>query len=100
MSVFLEACLLVHFLFRPLRLLQTLLWCLRKMGLVVCVHDAHVLNTGSPILSEVTDQEVTLFYVASSGRVLSGTVVPLVLAGFSFGLFMVQPANMRGSSLT
>ena len=32
------------------------------MGLGICVHDVHVENTVSPILPEVTDQEVTLLF--------------------------------------
>ena len=68
------------------------------MGLGICVHDAHVVNTGSPFLSEVTDQEFTLLFVASSGGVLSGNGVALVLASFDFGLFTAQPSQMRGLS--
>ena len=30
------------------------------MGLGICVHNLHAMNTVSPILSEVTDQEVSL----------------------------------------
>ena len=32
------------------------------MGLGICVHDAHVMNTVSPILLEVEDQEVALLF--------------------------------------
>ena len=32
------------------------------MGLGICVHDAHVVNTVSPILPEVTYQELTLLF--------------------------------------
>ena len=32
------------------------------MGLGICVHDAHFVNTVSPILPEVIDQEVTLIF--------------------------------------
>ena len=56
--VLLEACLQVHLLICPLRLLQTFFRCFRRMGLGICVHDAHVVNTVSPIFLEVVDQEV------------------------------------------
>ena len=59
MLALLEACLQVHLLLRPLRLLQTLFQCLRQMGLGICVNDVCAVNTVSPILPEVTDQEVT-----------------------------------------
>ena len=55
-----EKCLQVYLLLRPLRLLQTLFWCLCRMGLGICVYDAHAVNTVGPILPEVMDQEVTL----------------------------------------
>ena len=32
------------------------------MVLGICVHDAHAVNTFSPILPEVTDQEVSLLF--------------------------------------
>ena len=32
------------------------------MGLGICVHNAHVVNTFSTILPEITDQEVTLMF--------------------------------------
>ena len=32
------------------------------MRLGVSVHDTHVVNTAGPILSEVTDQEVSLLF--------------------------------------
>ena len=64
-STLLEACLQVHFLLRPLRLLQTLIRRLRRMGLGICVPDAHAVNTVNPILPEFTDQEVSLLlYIA------------------------------------
>ena len=50
------------FLLRLLHILQALLLSLRQMGLGVYVHEAHVVNTVSPILSEVTYQEVTLMF--------------------------------------
>ena len=60
MSAFLEACLQLKFILPPLRLLQTLIRCLRQRELGICVHNAHVMNNVSPILPDVTDQEVTL----------------------------------------
>ena len=32
------------------------------MGLGICVQDTHVVNTVSPILTEVTDQDVSLLF--------------------------------------
>ena len=61
-SELLEACLQVNIPIRPLRLLQTLFRFLCWMVLCICVHDAHVVNTVSPIMPEVTDQEVTLLF--------------------------------------
>ena len=60
--VLLEACLQVYSLLCPLRLLQVLLQGLRLVGLDISVHDMHVVNTVSPIQSEVTDQEVSLLF--------------------------------------
>ena len=62
MSTLLEACLQVNFLLRPLRLLQTLIYILRQMGLDICIHDAHVASTVSTSMPEVTNQEVTLLF--------------------------------------
>ena len=57
-----EECLQVNLLLRPIFFLQTLTRCLQQMGLGVCVHDAHVVNTVSPIMLEVVDQEDTLMF--------------------------------------
>ena len=38
--------------------------------------------------------------MASGGGALYRSVVPMVLAGFAFGLFTAQPANMRRSLRT
>ena len=62
MSELLEAFLQVNITICLLHLLQTLFRCLCQMGLGIYVHDAHVLNTVSPILLEVMDQEVTLLF--------------------------------------
>ena len=59
----LEACLQVHLLLRPIRPLQTLFLCLHIMRLSICVHDAHVVNTTSTIISEVMDKEATLLLI-------------------------------------
>ena len=32
------------------------------MGLGICVHDAHGVNTVSPIMPKITDQEVSLLF--------------------------------------
>ena len=60
-STLLEACLHVHLL-HFLGLLQTRFWCLFQMVLGICVNVVHVVNTVSPIISEVMDQEVTLLF--------------------------------------
>ena len=57
-----EACLQVDYFIFPLCLLQKILQRLRQMGLSICVHDTHVVNTVSPIQTEFTDQEVTLLF--------------------------------------
>ena len=59
LSNLLEASLQIHLLLSPLRFLQTLSWRYCRMGLSICVHDAHVVNTVSTILPEVTEQELT-----------------------------------------
>ena len=61
-SALLEACLQLHILLRPFCLLKTLFWCLRRMRLGVCVPNAHVVNTASTIMLEVTDHKVTLLF--------------------------------------
>ena len=66
------------------------------MGLGICFHDDHVVNTVSNILPEVTDQEVTLILQGPIGGVEAGTVVTLDLTGSTFGLFTSQPDKMRG----
>ena len=58
----LEACLQVHPLLLPLRLLQALFWWLRQMWLGISVHDTHVVNTVINILPEDKDQEVSLLF--------------------------------------
>ena len=40
--------------------MQALFRCLCQIGLGICVHDVHVVNTVSPILPEVTDQDVPI----------------------------------------
>ena len=60
MPALLDASLQVHSLLLPFRLLQAFLWVCCQMGLRIIVHDIHVVNTISPILKEVTDQEVSL----------------------------------------
>ena len=62
MPALLEAYLQVHPILCPIRLLQALLRCFPLMGLGVSVHDTHVVNTVSPVLPEVTDQEVSLLF--------------------------------------
>ena len=59
-SALMEACLQVYFFLCPLRLLRTLVRRLRQMGLGISVHDVHVVSTDIPIMTEVTEQEVTL----------------------------------------
>ena len=61
-SELLEACLQVYIILLPLRLLQTILWCICQMGLGVCVQNEHVEYTISPIMAEVTDNEVTFLF--------------------------------------
>ena len=48
------------------------------MGLGTSVHDKHVVNTGSTILTEVTDQEVSLLFCGLWRR-------RAVLVGCSYG---------------
>ena len=62
MPALLDASLQVHSLLLPFRLLQALLWGCLRMGICISVHDMHVVNTISPILIEVTDQEVSLLF--------------------------------------
>ena len=62
MSELLEAFLQVHALLCPLRLLQTLLWGILRMGLGISVHNAHFMNTVCLILPEVAYQEVSLLF--------------------------------------
>ena len=59
-SYFLGECLQVHLLLWPICLLKTLFRCLSQMGLGVCVHTTHFVNSGSTIFPEVTGQEVSL----------------------------------------
>ena len=100
MTALLEACLQGQILLCLLCLLKKRFWCLRQMGLGICGHDAHVLNTVSPVLTEVMDQEVPFWYVASSPCVANVAFVDLYLARFTFGLFTTQPEKMSGSSRT
>ena len=58
----LETCLQVHLLLPPLCLLKALLLCFLLMVIGVSVHEMHVLNTVGPVLTEVTDQEVSLLF--------------------------------------
>ena len=95
-----EACIQVNLLLRLLCPLQTLFWCLLCMGLGFFVHNYHVVKTVDPILPKVMDQEVALFFVASSDGMSDGTSATLDLAGFSLDLYKAQPAKMRGSSRT
>ena len=62
MFALLEAFFQVHALLCSFHILQTLLLRLLLMELVICVLKAHVVNTGNPILSEVTDKEVSLLF--------------------------------------
>ena len=51
-----EACLQVHPLLPPFRLLQALLWCFLRVGLGISVHDTYAVNTVCPVLPDATDQ--------------------------------------------
>ena len=63
MSAPLEAEIQVHLLLTLLCLLQTFLGILFPIGLSICVHDTHVVNTVCPILPEVPEQKFSfLFY--------------------------------------
>ena len=58
----LEACIHVHPLLPPFRLLQAPLWVLCPMQLGMSVHKTHVVNTTGPILPEVIDRKVDLLF--------------------------------------
>ena len=62
MPAMLEACLQVNLLLPPLRLLQKLLRSFYRVGIGVIVHNTHVVHTVRPVLTEVTDQEVSLLF--------------------------------------
>ena len=62
MATLLEADLQVHLFFHPLYLLKAFLCCLSTVVFCVSVHDTRVENSGSPILSDVTDQKFALLF--------------------------------------
>ena len=62
MSALLDAVLQVHLLLYLLRLLQTFLRRLLSIGLSISVHDTHVVNTICPILTDVPEQKVSLWF--------------------------------------
>ena len=87
----LEACLQVHFILLLLRLLQTLIRSLLQMGIDICVHDVNVVNIVSPILSEVTDQEVTLLFRGLERR-------NIVWGGYTFGPGRILLRPLHGAT--
>ena len=58
----LEASLQIHLLFPPFRLVEALFWVLFLVRRGVSVNDTHVVNTVSPLLTEVPDQKVLLIF--------------------------------------
>ena len=62
MLTFLEAGCQVHIFIFLCSIPKTTLWCLCQILFCVSVHDTHVVNTVSPILSEVMDHKVSLLF--------------------------------------
>ena len=86
-----ESCLQVYLLICPLGLLQALLRGLLQMGLSISFNDTHVVNTVSPILSDVTDQEVSLLLRGLWRQ----CVVPI---GRTYGPGLISLRHLRGAT--
>ena len=67
------------------------------MGVGICVHASHFLNTISTMFQRSRLRRSPFCSVASIAGALSGAVVSVVLDGFALGLFIAQPEKMRGS---
>ena len=87
----LDACLQVYLIICPLCLLQAFLRGICRIGLFINVHNTHVVNTLSPIMTEVMDCEVSpLFCGLWRWRI--------VLVGWTFGPDRLKLCPLHGAT--